>query len=89
MPKKKVRGFLRYDTYVFKDHDPVIDELETLADDSNVSINEACNRSRVSRSTVRNWFKRKTKRPQHATVQAYAGAHDMRYVLQKNKPGRK
>lgn len=66
------RGFLTYKSYIFKDKDPAIDIVRTLVQDSGMSAKRLQDESGVPASTVRNWFKGPTRRPQFATLQAVA-----------------
>lgn len=68
------RGFLRYKAYPFIDKDPVIDVLRTLKRDTEMSDSEIMGGGGPTTSTLRNWFKGKTRRPQFATVAAAAVA---------------
>ncbi len=68
------RGIL-YKSYVFKDRDPIMDELATARADEGVSFEETVAASGVSSSTLRNWERGKVKRPQFATVAAVARAY--------------
>lgn len=64
-----------YKSYVFRNKDPVVDELRTLVQDTHGSV-----KSRVltkierdggpSASAMWQWFHGKTKRPQSAAVEA-------------------
>jgi hypothetical protein len=74
MSKQPTRGFITYDTYNFKDVDPVIDEMRTALDDSGHKASWACGVSRLSTTTVSNWFNNKTRRPQNASISAFMGA---------------
>jgi transcriptional regulator with XRE-family HTH domain len=65
-----------YRTYQFKDKDPVIDALRTIIEESGLSekyktVHEI---SGVSQSTLNNWFKGTTKRPQYATISAVSSS---------------
>jgi len=60
-----------YKSYSFKDHDPVLDQIDRLIELSGspkMTVIEA--KSGVRASTLYNWHYRKTKRPQFATVLA-------------------
>jgi len=72
----------RYKTYMFKDQDPVVsDVLAVLGDD----FAGASEKSGVSRSSFRNWKRKKTKRPQHATMAAALGAEGYVFkIVRKN-----
>ena len=74
MSKQPTRGFITYDTYNFKDVDPVIDEMRTALDDSGHKASWACGVSRLSTTTVSNWFNNKTKRIENARIWAFMGA---------------
>lgn len=67
-------GFLRYKAYPFVDKDPVIDVLRTLKRDTEMTDTEIKDGGGPTTSTLRNWFKGKTRRPQFATVAAAAVA---------------
>jgi hypothetical protein len=78
MAKKNGRGFIVYDTYLFKDHDPVIDEYRAAREKEKIRSVTLHNRSNVSQSCIRNLDTGKTRRPQNATISALMGA--MGYV---------
>lgn len=59
-----------YPAYRFKDHDPVLDAVDTVIADSKKTRTQVHEMSNVSVSTLSSWAKRKTKRPQFATVAA-------------------
>src|ERR1700746_2132509 len=65
-----------YKSYFFKDKDPVIDELRTLAEDyfgekvSGKNLRSIQTAGGPTASTMREWFFGKTKRPTSATVEA-------------------
>jgi transcriptional regulator with XRE-family HTH domain len=77
-----------YKSYMFKDKDPVIDQLRTAIGDSGMDYPEVAERSDVSVSTLYNWFYGMTKRPQHATVMAVTRAigYDWRLVRVAEAP---
>lgn len=68
------RGFIKYTTYSFVEKDPIIDVLRTVKADGEHTNADLSHASKVSRSTLNNWFKGKTRRPQFATVAAVAVA---------------
>jgi transcriptional regulator with XRE-family HTH domain len=73
--RKKSGGGLRlYKSYMFRDKDPIIDALRTAMADDGATYSEIHDRSGVSTVTQRNWFKGETRRPQFATVAAFARA---------------
>ena len=67
-----------YKSYRFINKDPVIDELRTMFKDekldSPLGYKEIEQRGAAKSATYRNWFRGKTRRPQHATVMATAHA---------------
>lgn len=80
----KPHGFIRYTTYNFVDKDPIIDVLRTEKQRLVVSDQRLSNDTKVSISTLRNWFVGKTKRPQFATVAAVGAALGMQVLPIKN-----
>ena len=62
-----------YKTYQFT-VDPVMDEVLALMDSQDIEISQASNNSGVSRSTISNWSRHKTRRPQSATIEAVGRA---------------
>lgn len=75
--KKRDTSFGIYPSYLFKDHDPILDQIDTLfdlakANGFNVSFVAVSAESKVSAGTLTNWRTRKTKKPQVATVAAVA-----------------
>jgi DNA-binding phage protein len=73
----------RYTTYVFKDVDPILEELEGVVFNSRLTYKEI-SECGVSKSTLYAWFRKgKTKRPQFATISAVAlacGAEGVKFV---------
>lgn len=69
---KKVKIRL-YKTYEYK-YDPVIEQVLELLQNSNMKFKQASELSGVSPSTIRNWNKGKTRRPQSATIEAVGRA---------------
>jgi transcriptional regulator with XRE-family HTH domain len=63
-----------YKTYLFRNKDPVIDELRTLIQDEGLSYQDIHVKSGVSVTTLRNWFHGETRRPQSPTVEAVGRA---------------
>lgn len=61
-----------YKAYVFKDRDPIIDELATARADAGVSFVQTAAAGGPSVTTLSNWERGKTKRPQFCTVAAAA-----------------
>jgi transcriptional regulator with XRE-family HTH domain len=63
-----------YPSYLFKHHDPVLDAIDTLRSRSGLKTKVLAEKSGVRAGTLNNWRKRKTKRPQFATVKAVVKA---------------
>lgn len=61
-----------YPSYLFKEHDPIIDQVFTLIDKAGLSgkLTMVAATAHISDSTIRNWDKRKVKRPQFASIKA-------------------
>lgn len=73
-----------YTTYVFRTHDPILDELRTVIQDSGLTKKQI-SECGVSTTTLYSWFgrKRKTRRPQFATISAVAlacGAEGIKFI---------
>jgi len=89
-----------YRTYIFRSHDPILDELRGVVLDSGLKLSQIAECG-VSTSTMRAWFrrpgsnKRRTRRPQFATISAVAlacGADGIKFVDGKpvlNVPARR
>lgn len=73
-----------YKTYSFRNKDPVIDKLRTIKKDEGFTDTEIHNISGISTTTLYNWFKGKTRRPQHAAIMAVAHAMGYEYQLTKD-----
>lgn len=85
-----------YKTYMFRDKDPIIDELRTALQDEYGSTRGAeeiiHNASGVSIACQREWFEGKTMKPQHATIRAVVGClqtYEYRLVKLKGTVGKK
>jgi len=63
-----------YKSYVFKDRDPVIDAFAALRADAKMTYTQVRNQGGPTTTTLSNWERGKTKRPQHATIAAAASA---------------
>lgn len=79
-------AFKAYKGYNFVDKDPIIDRLRTayqdaLGRDNKLNFSELSRRSGLSAATPHNWFDGDTKRPQFATVVAFARAIDCDVAL--------
>lgn len=74
-PAKQGTSFGRiYPLYAFHDHDPVLDWIDWQVEKSGEKRSIIAARANISPSTFNNWYKRKTKRPQFASVAAVARA---------------
>lgn len=71
-----------YPQYAFREHDPILDSVDTMIDDVGIKRSKLATDSHVSATTLNNWHKRKTKRPQFATVMAVVRACGGDLVLQ-------
>jgi hypothetical protein len=76
--KRKPFKLKPYKTYRFKGQDPIVDRVFDATDGYKLSQLSA--KSGVSVSTISNWFKGKTKRPQFATINAVliASGHELK-----------
>jgi len=61
-----------YKNYMFRDKDPIIDQLRTAIEEEEMTYAEVSAASGVTVQTLYNWFTGPTKRPQFATVMAVA-----------------
>lgn len=59
-----------YPHYLFVDHDPILDQVDTVIADSGMALSGVAAIAHISPTTLSNWHLRKTKRPQFATVAA-------------------
>lgn len=69
----KILKIRMYKTYQFT-VDPVMDEVLNLMESQEMAISQASENSGVSRSTISNWMRHKTRRPQSATIEAVGRA---------------
>lgn len=71
---KKSNGKIRvYKTYNYR-VDPAIDQVLELLESSDMKFGQASDESGVAVSTIRNWSKGKTRRPQSITIEAVGRA---------------
>lgn len=77
------KGYRTYKTYVFKDKDPVIEEVRKVVEKSKKSYSEISALSGVSDTTLHNWFYGATLRPQNATIEAVLRALGHRRKVSK------
>jgi hypothetical protein len=96
MAKGKKTGRLRlYKSYVFRNKDPVIDELRTIVNDTYGRVGyKAYKQIEIdggpSVSCMNEWFEGDTKRPQSASIEAAGRAMGMKRVwVKSNNNGRK
>lgn len=59
-----------YKTYMFRDKDPVIDELRTMFQDTGVAYAQVGEHVGIAEGTIHNWFHGETRRPQSASIEA-------------------
>lgn len=73
---KKKRESVKYTTYFFSEQDPALPFLLSIRNSKGAKDGELFESTKVSKSTMRNWWsktaKKPTKRPQLATVAAVA-----------------
>ncbi len=75
-----------YASYMHRDQDPAVGMVLDALDGSGRAEKEvAGGKQQVSRSTLRNWRTKKTKRPQHCTLAAVAGEVGKVFTL-RDKP---
>lgn len=79
----KARGI--YPLYRFKDHDPILDEIDTLRALTELTLTKLAELSHMSLGTLVNWHKRHTKRPQFASIKATIRAMGYDIVLVDGK----
>ncbi|MET3995980.1 lambda repressor-like predicted transcriptional regulator [Bradyrhizobium sp. S3.9.2] len=67
----KRNGTIRlYRKIIEHDHDPDMDEVCSVIAKEGLTVSQAAMLSGVGNSTLANWQKKKTKRPQHLTMKA-------------------
>jgi DNA-binding phage protein len=67
---KQKRSMVTYKSYSFVDKDPIIDQCRTIVEDEGETYLKIHEMSGVSTSTLYNWFRGETKRPQFASIMA-------------------
>jgi len=77
-----------YPSYLFHDHDPILDAVDSVIQDAGVSFTYIAAKSGVTQATLRNWSRRKTKKPQFATVAAVVRACGGNIVVTLNSSDR-
>jgi transcriptional regulator with XRE-family HTH domain len=72
--RSDLSGYKKYKSYPFIEYDPILTVINDFRDQSGVQTKDLVTASSLSPSTLANWKKKKTKRPQFATVAAAAAA---------------
>ena len=91
---KKTNGSRIYSSYMFKDKDPVIDQLRTLIEKHYGHRVEGKDLSNIAESggptsgTMRAWFFGATRRPQSPTIEAAGRAIGFHRVWQPLRKGK-
>ena len=70
---KKSTKIRIYKTYNYK-FDPAIEQVLEILENAELKFKDASDLSGVSASTIRNWNKGKTRRPQNTTIEAVGRA---------------
>jgi hypothetical protein len=84
MAKGKKTGPLRlYKSYVFRDKDPIIDQVRTVVQKSQKTYTKISEDSGVSAGTLGNWFGGTTKRPQFASMNAVLRSCGHEFVIRE------
>jgi hypothetical protein len=88
--KGKKTGALRlYKSYVFRDKDPIIDQVRTVVQDTKQTYKQISADSGVAAGTLGNWFGGTTKRPQFASMNAVLRACGHEFVIRERTTRRK
>ncbi len=82
---KEPRKLKPYRSYRFVDHDPMMDKVVIAVENSGLTKSQIF-KGNITPTTYGNWKKHRTKRPQHATLAATAGAVGLRFELRQAKP---
>lgn len=78
-------GLRLYRSYNFVEKDPVIDELRTIDQKEGLSYSQIAWLSGLTATTIRNWFEGDTRRPQNASIEAFARALGYRRKFEKTR----
>lgn len=70
--------------YRWRDRDPILDLVNGLIKDSKMSFEQISNRCGVSKSTLWNWDRGKTKRPQAVTIKFVLNAIGYELTVRRN-----
>lgn len=73
----------RYKSYKFRNYDPILDRLDEVLYVDGYSQKHIAEESGVSKTTLYNWKKRKTRSPNSSTLNA--ALHVLGYELSINK----
>lgn len=79
--KAKTTTLKPYKTYRFSGQDPIVGKVLDIVDDVGVKQKTLSSDSGVSSSTLGNWRRKKTKRPQFATINATLMALEKELVI--------
>jgi hypothetical protein len=82
---KKTIVLKPYKTYKFTGQDPMVGKVLGVCDEAGVKPSAVSRESGVASSTLGNWRKRKTKRPQFATLNATLMALGKELVIANRK----
>lgn len=90
---RKPKGPMRlYSAYMFRDKDPVIDEIRGIAQEffgtrnlSGAQFQQIADDGGPTAACVKGWLHGKTRRPQNATLEAAGRALGMKRVWVKHK----
>lgn len=76
-----------YRNYSFLHKDPVIDKMRTLVADEGLKWKDAALIADMSPSTIENWFKGSTRRPQFSSIASLT--HSLGYSMEFRRQGNK
>jgi DNA-binding phage protein len=82
---KKPKELKPYKSYPFRGQDPIVSKVELEFAHADAKKAAVSRDSGVSSGTIGNWFSRKTKRPQFATVNAVLMALGRELTITKKK----
>jgi transcriptional regulator with XRE-family HTH domain len=74
-----------YKTYRFTGQDPIVEKVRSVFDDAGMKRSAVSRDSGVASSTMASWFKRRTKRPQFASINAVLGALGKELTISNKK----
>lgn len=85
MAKKPTRDVKPYKLYRFSGQDPMTSKVLAEVDDAGMKFGAVSRETGVAASTLSNWRKKKTKRPQFATLNATLMAFGKELVIAKQR----